>query len=98
MKKKLIGIFTLCVMLLICACGLVACNGVGTHKHKYTSTVTEATCTTKGYTTYTCSCGDNYYADYTRATGHELNNVMYANATEHWKAIAKIVRFSLKNI
>ena len=29
------------------------------HEHNYTATVTEPTCTEKGYTTYTCDCGDN---------------------------------------
>ena len=31
--------------------------------HSYTSVVTEPTCTTEGYTTYTCSCGDSYVTD-----------------------------------
>lgn len=33
------------------------------HKHDYTQTVTAPTCTTDGYTTYTCDCGDSYTAD-----------------------------------
>ena len=40
------------------------------HKHSYTSAVTDPTCTEKGYTTYTCSCGDSYVADYVDALGH----------------------------
>lgn len=42
------------------------------HKHNYTSSVTAPTCTDKGYTTYTCSCGDSYKADETAATGHNM--------------------------
>ena len=38
--------------------------------HKYLSTITPPTCTEKGYTTYTCECGDSYVGDYTDATGH----------------------------
>ena len=38
-----------------------------THKHLYESTVTPHTCTEQGYTTYTCSCGDSYVADYVEA-------------------------------
>lgn len=34
------------------------------HTHSYSKKVTPATCTKKGYTTYTCSCGDSYVADY----------------------------------
>ena len=39
--------------------------------HSYTSTVTAPTCTSDGYTTYTCSdCGYSYITDETPATGH----------------------------
>ncbi len=30
------------------------------HEHSYTEAVTAPTCTEKGYTTYTCTCGDSY--------------------------------------
>lgn len=40
--------------------------------HSYTTVVTPPTCTTEGYTTYTCSCGDTYIDDYVEAFGeHE---------------------------
>ncbi len=32
--------------------------------------VTEPTCTSYGYTTYTCKCGDSFVDDYVDATGH----------------------------
>ena len=40
------------------------------HQHEYTAVVTAPTCTDKGYTTYTCACGDSYVADEVEATGH----------------------------
>ena len=40
--------------------------------HVYNPTVTPATCTEGGYTTYACACGDRYVADQTPALGHEL--------------------------
>lgn len=43
------------------------------HTHSYTSNVTAPTCTEKGYTTYTCDCGDTYQGDETAATGHTYN-------------------------
>lgn len=46
------------------------------HIHSYIKKVTKPTCTAKGYTTYTCSCGDTYKADYVKAKGHS-----YAAAT-----------------
>lgn len=42
------------------------------HKHEYVSTVKEPTCTEKGYTLYTCSCGDSYMEDIVDALGHEF--------------------------
>lgn len=42
------------------------------HEHSYEKVVTKPTCTEKGYTTYTCSCGDSYVDDYVDATGHSF--------------------------
>ena len=43
-----------------CECGESDPNHTAPHVHNYESVVTEPTCTDKGYTTYTCSCGDIY--------------------------------------
>ncbi len=40
------------------------------HVHSHTAVVTPPTCTQKGYTTYTCACGDSYKADYTDVIAH----------------------------
>ena len=40
------------------------------HTHSYKDVVTAPTCTEKGYTTHTCSCGDSYVDTYTDALGH----------------------------
>ena len=45
-----------------------------THTHSYTSIVAAPTCTAKGYTTYTCSCGNSYKGNYTNALGHNYSN------------------------
>lgn len=45
-------------------------NNSSKHKHTYSKSVTKPTCTDQGYTTYTCSCGDNYKNDFTAAKGH----------------------------
>ena len=44
--------------------------GEETHTHDYTAVVTAPTCTEKGYTTYTCACGDSYVDNYTNSLGH----------------------------
>ena len=42
--------------------------------HTYITAVTEPTCTERGYTTYTCVCGDSYVGDDTDAVGHDYKN------------------------
>ena len=57
------------------------CGAVDTaHVHKYTKKVVEPTCKAKGYTLYTCDCGDSYKADYTPAAHKAVNGVcVYCN-------------------
>lgn len=45
-----------------------------THRHVYDASVTPPTCTTQGYTTHTCICGDSYRDGYTAAMGHSYAN------------------------
>jgi len=62
-----------------CSCGAISKNDAETfahgaplnHEHTYTSEVTAPTCTTEGYTTYTCKCGDTYTDNETAVLGHE---------------------------
>ncbi len=42
------------------------------HIHSYTNEVVKPTCTEKGYTLYTCKCGDTYKDNYTEKTDHVL--------------------------
>lgn len=44
------------------------------HEHSYDAVVTAPTCTEKGYTTHTCSCGHSYVDTYTDALGHAWDN------------------------
>jgi len=53
------------------------------HSHSYISKITSPTCTEKGFTTYTCACGDNYASDYTEATGHKKMQVSLTNSTSY---------------
>lgn len=43
------------------------------HLHNYVPNVTDPTCTEKGYTTYTCTCGDSYVDSYVDALGHDYS-------------------------
>ena len=49
-------------------------EGETPHKHSYKAVVTAPTCTEKGYTTHTCSCGDSYVDTYVDALGHAWDN------------------------
>ena len=50
--------------------------------HYYSSVATTATCTTIGYTTYTCStCNHSYKDDYVEALGHALTSYDYKAPT-----------------
>ncbi|GEM_PF-2539601 len=42
------------------------------HRHVYMAVSTPATCTERGYTTYTCSCGEQYVGSYVKALGHDF--------------------------
>lgn len=50
------------------------------HSHSYSSKTVKATCTSGGYTIYTCSCGASYTDNYTDATGHRWSD---------WKTVKK---------
>ena len=57
------------------------CNVCGAERsitHSYTTVVTPPTCTEKGYTTYTCACGDEYTDNEVAALGHDYNAVVTA--------------------
>ena len=52
------------------------------HSHNYLTVLTLPDCTTNGYTTYTCECGESYVADYVSATGHTNKSVVIENKIE----------------
>ncbi len=47
--------------------------------HDYDTEVTDPTCTTGGYTTYTCHCGHSYVADHTDKLGHTASQTVVEN-------------------
>ncbi len=52
---------------------IIRAKGIMTYPDHISSTViTAPTCTTEGYTTYTCACGDNYVDSYVNALGHSF--------------------------
>lgn len=58
-------------------------NTGSSHKHSYTETVVKPTCTEKGYTLHTCSCGDNYKDNETAKVDHDFSNPSkYTEPTE----------------
>ncbi len=51
------------------------------HTHDYIAVVTDPTCTAKGYTTYTCVCGDTYVSDETEMIAHDYAETIVKEAT-----------------
>ena len=52
------------------------------HKHEYNAVVTEPTCTAKGFTTYTCACGDTYTDNGTAMLEHSPEIIKGKPATK----------------
>lgn len=48
------------------------------HQHSYRTTVTAPSCTTAGYTSYACDCGDSFFRDLVNATGHRYADKVVA--------------------
>ena len=44
------------------------------HVHVYSEDVTHVTCTTDGFTTYTCACGDSYIGEIVDSIGHDWSD------------------------
>ncbi len=49
------------------------------HEHIFVTETFNETCTERGYTEYTCSCGFNYQNDYVEASGHKYNHIVILN-------------------
>ena len=66
--KSLLRIVIASAMIVIALFAITSCEQP--HEHSYTSVVTDPTCTDRGFTTHTCSCGDVVVDTYVPSTGH----------------------------
>ncbi len=48
-------------------------SGTTSHTHSYQSVTTAPTCTSHGYTTYTCTCGESYTSDFKDRLEHNYS-------------------------
>ncbi len=70
------GEATIGVVLRVCVdCGDAVWFEIG---HEYEAVVTDPTCTSTGYTTYTCDCGHSYVDDETEMLDHDYEDVVTA--------------------
>ncbi len=60
---------------------IIRANGNITYTdgHTYFAEITAPTCTEKGYTTYTCVCGDSYVDEETKELGHSFTHYVSDN-------------------
>ena len=66
-------------------CNYYEAETIATLGHTYVTTVIIPTCTERGYTTYTCFCGDTYVSDYVDALGHTLGD-WQLDDEYHWRS------------
>ena len=81
----------------VCNETLVEQVEIETIDHAYTEEVTEPTCVDKGYTTYTCSCGDSYKDNETNALGHTEEVIPAKEATCTEKGLTEGKKCSVCN-
>jgi hypothetical protein len=60
----------------VCGEILVQQEVIDAFGHHYSKSVIAPTCTEKGYTKYTCICGDEYRDSYISAKGHNYNSAL----------------------
>ncbi len=75
-------LWTVCLLLvaLICVVSFAACSEEE-HEHEYTTSTVASTCTQKGATSYTCSCGDSYTEELELAAHTMEQNIVIKAAT-----------------
>ncbi len=78
MKRKIVLSILACLMLI---CSVICFVGCEDHQHKYDEQITQPTCTEKGFTTFTCECGDTYISNYVDKTAHTEEWVVARDAT-----------------
>lgn len=66
--KKLVVSATVVLCIVICSMSLTGCFLF--HSHEYSQSNVSPTCEGKGYTLYSCSCGDSYRKNEVPALGH----------------------------
>lgn len=54
-------------------------SSVISHKHNYVKKIVSPTCMEKGYTLYTCACGESYTNSYVDALDHDFKNYVSDN-------------------
>ncbi len=63
----------------VCECGAAEYRNTDMAGHDYEAVVPDPTCTTLGYTTYTCKvCGDSYKSDFVETIGHKYTEEVVA--------------------
>ena len=69
-----VGLLVVASALALGSAAFFGCSQAGEpeHTHSYKAVVTPPTCTERGYTTYSCECGDSYVDSYVNALGHNL--------------------------
>lgn len=74
LKKLIYCILTILIVFVCASCG-------EKHKHIYKETITQPTCTQRGYSTFTCECGKSYVDKYVEKTAHNYRESITTTAS-----------------
>lgn len=59
------------------------------HVHSYVSHVTPPSCTSEGFTTHTCTCGDTYIDEKTAMVDHTSDGIWQSDDNSHWNTCSE---------
>jgi len=83
---------TLCLLLTFFSSMTVCFSACGeNHTHIYRETITTPTCTTQGYSTFTCECGNSYVDKYVEKVSHSYREEITIEATCVQSGVKKFI-------
>ena len=59
------------------------------HVHSYVSHATPPSCTSEGFTTHTCTCGDTYIDEKTAMVDHTSDGIWQSDDNSHWNTCSE---------
>ena len=84
MKKLIYILFVLSLLIMVSSCAPKE-----VHEHIYNAVVTDYTCSERGYTTYTCECGQTSEVTIPKLEAHEWDEGTVTTEATHFSTGVK---------